>query len=378
MHIQRFLQFCRMPARHAAAVAGCLCIAVGLAGCSTAPLAERPARADTRPASTLEGAERAPSPTLQRLRDEAAALMPLAQSNLTRRFLAATSSLPPVASRTVYMNDVSREYFSPAAKASLPAATQAKLAEVTLDEYRYYYTKYGSPLAYIRPLELVHARGFTEVDGKLIADLGYGGIGHLRLLASLGAHVTGMDPDSYLNALYAERRDQGGVPPARDVRRGAAGSITLAHGYWPKDPRMVERVGQGFDLILSKNTLKKGYVKPDRKIDKRQMVDLGVSDEAFLKTAYNTLNPGGMLMIYNISPKQQDKGYNPQADGRSPFTREQYERAGFEVMTYNAGDDAAIRDVGRALRWDRNAKDEVTDLDGNLFALYTLVRRPKR
>ena len=141
---------------------------------------------------------------------------------------------------------------------------------------------------------------------------------------------------------------------------------------------MVERVGQGFDLILSKNTLKKGYVKPERKIDKRQMVDLGVSDEAFLKTVYNTLNPGGMLLIYNISPKQQDKGYNPQADGRSPFTREQYEKAGFEVMTYNAADDAAIRDVGRALRWDRNAKDEVTDLDGNLFALYTLVRRPKR
>lgn len=367
-----------MPARRATVVAGFFCIVAGLAGCSTAPLTDRTSRSEERPAAATGGAERAPSPTLQRLRDEAAALAPLAQSNMTRRFLAATASLPPVASRTVYMNEVSREYFSPAAKASLPAATQAKLTEVTLDEYRYYYTKYGSPLAYIRPLELVYARGLTEVDGKLIADLGYGGIGHLRLLASLGAHVTGMDPDSYLNALYFERRDQGGVPPARDVRRGAPGSITLAHGYWPKDPKMLERVGQGFDLILSKNTLKKGYVKPDRKIDKRQMVDLGVSDDAFLKTVYNTLNPGGMLMIYNISPKQQDKGYNPQADGRSPFTREQYEKSGFEVIAYNASDDAAIREVGRALRWDRNTKDEVTDLEGNLFALYTLVRRPKR
>lgn len=378
MNDPRFSQICRLRTRHVAAIAGCLAVAIGLAGCSTAPLAERTTRADTRQASPADGAERAPSPTLQRLRDEAAALTPLAQSNLTRRFLAATSSLPPVAARTVYMNEVSREYFSPAAKASLPAAAQAKLAEVTLDEYRYYYTKYGSPLAYIRPLELVVGRGFTDVEGKLIADLGYGGIGHLRLLASLGAHVTGMDPDSYLSALYSERRDQGGVPPAREVRRGAPGSITLAHGYWPKDPKMLERVGQGFDLILSKNTLKKGYVKPDRKIDKRQMVDLGVGDDVFLKTVYNTLNPGGMLMIYNISPKQQDKGYNPQADGRSPFAREQYEKSGFEVIAYNAADDTAIRDVGRALRWDRNAKDEVSDLDGNLFALYTLVRRPKR
>jgi hypothetical protein len=359
-------------------MAAMVCLVAGLTGCSTAPTRDRGNHVDTRTTSVTTPGEPAASPTLQRLRDEAAALMPLAQSSLTTRFLAATSSLPPVASRTVYVNEVSREYFSPAAKANLAAATQAKLAEVTLDEYRYYYTKYGSPLAYIRPLDLVYAKGFTEVSGKLIADFGYGGIGQLRLLASLGAHVTGIDPDSYLSALYFDRRDQGGVAPARDARRGAAGSITLAHGYWPKDPKMIERVGQGFDLILSKNTLKKGYVKPDRKIDKRQMVDLGVSDEAFLNTVYNTLNPGGMLMIYNISPKQQDKGYNPQADGRSPYSREQFEKSGFEVIAYNAADDAAIRTVGRALRWDRNAKDEVADLEGNLFALYTLVRRPNR
>jgi SAM-dependent methyltransferase len=230
----------------------------------------------------------------------------------------------------------------------------------------------------MRPLDLVHAQGFTDVNGKLVADLGYGGIGHLRLLASLGAHVTGIDPDSYLSALYAERRDQGSVPAARDVRRGSSGSITLAHGFWPKDAKLIERVGQGFDLMLSKNTLKKGYVKPDRKIDKRQMVDLGVSDEVFLKAVFNALNPGGMMMIYNISPKQQDKGYNPQADGRSPYTREQFEKAGFSVIAYNAADDAAIRQIGHALRWDRNAGDEAVDMDGSLFAMYTLVRRPDR
>ncbi len=369
--------FSQIRLRRALTLAG-VCGALTVAGCSTAPVRERPA-GDTRPAAPVAPVgERAPSVTLQRLADEAAALKPLSRSTLSARFLAATGALPPVASRTVYVNEISREYFSPAAKANLPAANQAKLAEVTLDEYRYYYTKYGSPLAYMRALDLVYAEGFTDPAGKLIADLGYGGIGQLRLLASLGAHVTGIDPDSYLSALYADRHDQGTVAPARDVRRGNPGSITLAHGYWPKDPKMIERVGQGFDLILSKNTLKKGYVKPERKIDKRQTVDLGVSDEVFLKTVFNTLNPGGMLMIYNISPRQQDKGYNPQADGRSPYSREQYEKAGFKVIAHNMADDAAIRDIGRALRWDRNAKDEVSDLEGSLFAMYTLVRRPGR
>ena len=58
------------------------------------------------------------------------------------------------------------------------------------------------------------------------------------------------------------------LKPAPGSRR-APGSVTLAHGYWPKDTPMVERVGGGFDLILSKNTLKKGYVKPERRTDRR-------------------------------------------------------------------------------------------------------------
>src|SRR6185369_16538439 len=151
---------------------------------------------------------------------------------------------------------------------------------------------------------------------------------------------TGIDPDSYLDALYSSSRDQGPVPPTAGGRRGYPGSVTLAHGFWPKDPKMVEQVGQGYDLILSKNTLKKGYIKPERKIDKRQQVFLGVSDEVFLKTLHNALRPGGKLIIYNIYPKPPDaKGpYTPQADARSPFTREQYEKAGFEVRAINVED----------------------------------------
>ena len=320
----------------------------------------------------------APTPVLQRLRDEATALRPLAQSALGQRFLDAARSLPPIAPRTAYINELKREYFSVAEKSALPVSAQAKLVEVSLDEYRYYYTKYGSPLAYLRVLDLAAANGIADVSGKRILDFGYGGIGQLRLLASLGAHVTGIDPDSYLDALYSSARDQGPVPPAAG-RRGHPGTIVLAHGFWPKDPKIVDRVGRGYDLILSKNTLKKGYIKPERKIDKRQQIDLGVGDDVFLKTIHDTLNPGGKLIIYNLYPKPPDgnAAYNPQADARSPYTREQYEKAGLQVVALNVEEHAIARNIGRALKWDRNDKGEIiSDLEANLFAMYTLVARP--
>ena len=330
---------------------------------------------------TATGASREPAATvvLQRLADEAEALRPIAQSPLTRRFLDATRSLPAVSPRTLYLNETTREYFSAARKAALPATARNKLVEVQLDEYRYYFTKYGSPLAYLRPLDLAAANGIGDVVGKRILDFGYGGIGQLRLLASLGAHVTGIDPDSYLEALYSAERDQGAVPPAAGTRRGHPGTITLAHGYWPKDPRMVERVGRGYDLIVSKNTLKKGYIKPERKIDKRQQIDLGVSDDIFLKAIHDTLNPGGNLVIYNLYPKQSEarSAYNPQADARSPYSREQFEKAGLRVLAFNVEDHASARSLGRALKWDRNEKGEVTsDLDASLFAMFSILARP--
>ncbi len=352
-----------------------------LAGCASAPTVRVTTRpVDAQRTQVAAAPEPAATPLLQKLQDEADALQPQAKSALARRFLEATRALPSIALRTAYINEVSREYFSPAERAALPAVQQAKLAEVKFDESRYYYTKYGSPLAYVRALDLAATHGITDVAGRRILDFGYGSIGHLRLLASLGAHVTGVDPDSYLEAMYSQPSDQGRVPSAGGWF-GPAGSITLAHGMWPKDPRLVEKVGQGYDLILSKNTLKKGYVKPERKIDKRQQIDLGVSDDVFLKTVFNALLPGGKLLIYNLYPKPPEgkSPYNPQADARSPYTPEQYKKAGLVVLAYNQEDHAAARSMGRALKWDQNAKGEtISDLDTNLFALFTIVGRPGR
>jgi len=355
-----------------------------LAGCANAPsLRGTDSRLPPRAATEMPNTTSL-SPTVRRLVDEANVLMPLAQSDLAKRFLAATRSLPAIAPRTVYVNEMTREYFSPAEFAALPEPTRLRLSRTELDEFRYYYTKYGSPLAFFRALDIATSVGVTDIAGKRILDFGYGSIGHLRLLASLGAYVTGADPDSYLDALYSESSDRGSIPRAADNGRGlfaGKGSITLAHGYYPKDAQMVARVGQGYDLIVSKNTLKRGYIKPQRKADKRQLIDLGVSDEVFLKTLASALNAGGKIVIYNVYPRPSGpkEVYKPYADGRSPFTREQYQKAGLKVLAFEAEDNATIRKIGHALKWDKNDKGETIDnLDTNLFAMYTLLERMVR
>jgi SAM-dependent methyltransferase len=360
-----------------------------LAGCAAVPPSRTsdPRTPDTRPPPPEVVREVPLSPTVQRLVNEAVAVTPYAQSDLARRFLASAEGLPAITSRQVFVNEMTREYYSPAEAAALPELTRAKLNKTVLDEYRYYYTKYGSPIAYMRALDIAASFGISDLGGRKVLDFGYGSIGHLRMLASLGVHTVGVDPDSYLNALYSDGRDQGSIPPAYSRSRGAylfrgnPGSITLAHGFYPKDGRVASLVGQGYDLILSKNTLKRGYIKPERKADKRSLIDLGVSDEAFLQSIFNALNPGGKLVIYNLypTPSGPKEAYKPHADGRSPFSREQYAKAGFTVQAFETEDHAAIRQIGRALKWDKNEKGEtIDDLDANLFAMYTVIERPRR
>ena len=362
-----------------------LCLSLfWFAGCANQPRSGSPARFDPPSRVTAGTTQPESRSTIALLNNEAALLLPLAQSELTRHFLAAVSALPQIAPRTAYINEVSREYFSPAARAALPEARRTQLSEVQFDEYRYYYTKYGSPLAYLRALEFAADEKFNNVAAKRILDFGYGSIGHLRLLASLGANVTGVDPDSYLAALYSQASDQGTVALAavNGAWRRGRGSITLAQGFWPKDAKIVEQVGRGYDLIISKNTLKRGYIKPERKVeDKRLLVTLGVSDQVFLTAVFNTLAPGGKLVIYNLYPKpaKPTEKYKPMADGRSPFSREQYEKAGLKVVMIDAEDHKMVRKMGRLLKWDQNEKGEtIDDLEHNLFALVTVVVRPVR
>jgi len=132
-------------------------------------------------------------------------------------------------------------------------------------------------------------------------------VGQLRLLAGCGADVTGVDVHPVFRALYSQPSDQGVIADAPGVR----GRITLTHGHFPGDNDVRRAVGDGYDVFLSKNVLKRSYIHPEREVDERFQIKLGVSDEAFVKAMYDVLKPGGLALIYNIAPAQNppDKPY---------------------------------------------------------------------
>src|SRR6516164_11253677 len=95
---------------------------------------------------------------------------------------------------------------------------------------------YGSPLAYLLPLERLAAAGFGDLRGRRVADFGHGGIGQLRLFAEMGAEAVGIDVDPVQPILYATPGDQGPVGKA-----GGAGK--LVPGRFPAAPMTMVAVG---------------------------------------------------------------------------------------------------------------------------------------
>jgi hypothetical protein len=312
------------------------------------------------------------SSVLRQLRGEAANLAPLVQTPWVRDFLAATASLPPVPTRVVYVDDADDLAYTDRQAQELDTDALAALERKELDEEYYYFTRYGTPLAYARPLDLLAEHGVDGIEGRRIFDFGYGGIGHLRLLASLGADVVGVEVDPVLDALYSTSTDTGQIPGSG----AASGRITLVHGSYPGEANVGPAVGGGFNLIISKNVLKRGYVHPSEPVDPGKLVQLGVSDEAFVAAFFEALVPGGLVMIYNLCPAPAPPGepYIPWADGRSPFPRELLEAAGFEVLVFDQDDTETIRAFARALDWDEG--EDAMDLQNDLFAWYTILRRP--
>jgi hypothetical protein len=161
-------------------------------------------------------------------------------------------------------------------------------------------------------------------------------------------------------------------------RDGAFGSGTLrtVDGRWPTDGSVRAAVGDGYDLFVAKNVLKRGYIHPARPVSPKLTIKLGVDDEAFLRAVFALLEPGGRMMIYNLAPAPSppDKPYVPWSDGHSPFARELFERVGFRVIAFDVDDTTAARAMARALGWDRGP--DAMDLEHGLFALYTVVQRP--
>lgn len=305
------------------------------------------------------------------LRQEAKALAPIVKGDFTKKFLAATAELPSVKTRTAYVDPKARLYVSKSDYEKRTEKDREGLETREFDERIYYYTRYGSPLAYTRVWETLAKHGVRDLTGSRILDYGYGTVGHLRLLASLGIDAVGVDVDPFLTALYSEPSDQGDVKGVS----GKDGRVTLVSGQWPADVNTKKAVGDGYDLFISKNTLKNGYIHPSQPVDKRMLVDLGVSDEEYVKALASIVKKGGHVIIYNIcpAPNPPDKPYIPWADGKCPFPRSMWEKAGFEVLAFDEDDCKPMREMGLALGWDAGQSRE--EYEADFFAHYSLFRR---
>lgn len=300
---------------------------------------------------------------------DAVALAPLFNTPVVGEFLAAAPRLPEPAPRVVWRDSTASRWFDEAEFAALDEAERAGLVRRDLPARFWYYTGYGTPLAYARALEVLGEAGLASLRGRRVLDFGYGGAGSISLLGQAGAVAVGVDVDPRLRALYA------GDPSIEGWTSPAGGRARTVHGRWPAEAAAREAVGAGYDLVLSKNTLKRGYVHPERPADPRQLVDLGVDDTTFVRELHRILVPGGRALIYNLSPAPSppDQPYRPWTDGRCPFARALFEENGFRVLAYDANDDRAARAMGRALGWDRGAGG--MDLEHDLFGRYTLVER---
>ena len=317
--------------------------------------------------ATAAQAEDAAKPSrVQQLQDEARALAPLVKTALAREFLGAVPKLPRITPRTIYRDSARTRAWTAREAAALPDSTRAKLVPRELDEKFYYDTRYGSPLAYVRALEILGEHGMKSAKGKRIADYGCGMLGQLRLLAENGANTIGIDVDPLLPALYSEPGDQGRV---------GTGTVKLATGQWPASDAIVADVGGGLDVFMSKNTLKNGYIHPAEKVDPRMLVHLGVSDSAFVAALARSVKKGGVVLIYNLcpAPAAPGKPYIPWADGRCPFPREAWEQAGFKVVAFDTDDGPAARAMAHALGWD--AGENGMKLESDLFATWSLFER---
>jgi len=330
------------------------------------PPATQPARST---AGTADDAKPA-AWTVAKLREEAAKLRTLYPAAIVQKFLDAVKDLPAVEPRTlVYNRDAMKARLIPKGP---PPTTQPGERILELSEQYYYNTRYGTPLAYARPMQILADSGLKSLAGTRMFDFGYGTIGHLRLWASCGAEVIGIEVDPTAEALYSLPGDTGVI---KGIDGAPGGRITLATGRWPADAHTRAAVKTGCDVIIAKNVLKRGYVHPAEPVDKRMMVELGVPDAEFVAAVLDSLKPGGRFLIYNICPAPNPPGkpYIPWADGRCPFDRALLEKH-FDIVAFDQDDSVPVRAMARALGWDQGPS--AMDVEKDLFAWYTLLVKP--
>lgn len=305
---------------------------------------------------------------LDRLKQEAVVVRGLVKSELSRSFLDSVSKLKPVERRVLWQNPETKKIFTDSEFQLLSKANQEGFAKHEYDESFYYNTAFGSPTIYALPFEHASRFGLSDWKGKKVVDFGYGMIGQLQMMAHAGAEVHGVDVLPIFTKLYSWPGDTGAI---------GAGSVSIHTGQWPADRKLIDSVGRGIDLFVAKNVLKMGYIHPKRKANPNQLVDLGVSDQVFLKSLAGVMKPGGLVVIYNLSPAQSalDKPYLPWADGEYPFDWGLTKLAGFEILARDLKDDEAARSLFLALGYDNGSGIE--GLKEDLYTHVTVLRKAK-
>lgn len=344
--------------------------------------AEPAARAPSAPATPAPATAAKPAPiaVVAEMQSQAKAAAALCETNAGRSFLSAAPALPSIAPRTIYRDRERGLAFTEESWKKLKPDEQVKFTPREYDERFFYYTGYGTPLNYARAFDIAGKFGVDTWQGKRVLDFGYGSIGHLRMLAALGAAAHGIEVEPVFASLYSWPGDQGEIQP---IAGSAPGSVRLFHGRWPANAILETAVrnsgppgtGGDFDLFISKNTLKKGYIHPEREADERMLIKLGAGDEEFLRAVHDVLKPGGLMLVYNIAPAQNpsDKPFLPMADGRFPFDRALVEKVGFEVLAFDQVDDDAMHKYWFVYFPDPEMNAE--NLKESIFTHYTVLRK---
>jgi SAM-dependent methyltransferase len=287
-----------------------------------------------------------PEPALAQIKRIAKKVEGTPRSPWVRAFIKAAQQLPPPPKMTVWHSPDRKTWMSDA-DAKLNHKT-GPFIETEVDE-ELYYSRIADPLGYMRPFDVLAEKGF-DPKGKKVLDLGYGSIGQLKMLASIGAKVTGIEVHPSLPLIYASEKN-----------------VNIIDGYFGQDPTVAKAAGKDFDLWMSKNTLKKGYVHPDKGSGQ---IDLG-PDDAALAQIHDMLKKGGLFYIYNFGPTP--KPDVPMSDIRCPWSKEQLEKAGFEVLAFDVDDTAKGREAAKLMEWD--VGPDGFDVDHDLFSSYVLARR---
>jgi hypothetical protein len=307
------------------------------------------------------------TPARQKWANEVKVIEAVLKEPLTLDWLKGVQTLPSVEPRVLYRQTKTRQWISKTQFDALSIDEKTNFSEQSFDESAYYGTFYGTPLSYALLINLVSKFGINSFKGKRVGDYGYGAVGAVRLTAAAGAQVVGVDVDSVLPALYDQTSDQGPIDDR--ALSGTTGTITLVNGNFPTDPKTVATMSN-IDLLFAKNTLKKGFITPR---EGKALIDPGVPLDQYLNSFHTALAPNGIMIIYNLSQRQELGKYRGANDAGSPFTREQYAAAGFEVLAFEQDDNAQARAVAQGLGW--GGPQGMGDLEGNLFAQFTALKK---